>query len=314
MAFSDADFSETERNELTKLENEILADLDANADLTPVNEPRPSDTAAPDATAPNQGTPDATAPAISQPDGNSNTQVEQPQGTSSASEEPKPTGDVRAALRAARHEARVERRRREELEAEYERLRKQAGDKDITQPSDEEEALNALEIDDPVTAAIVKPLREKVQKLESMVAAQRQETAEPEFTPQSLPPETQAVIDNNPHLGLLEDWRIKKELQGHWEAAKAADSLLQKLPAWADKPEAERFAEVIRRVQADMGPGPQSPTNPPPDPKALAAQRIASAKEAGIETLSDLRGGVGQTNPSERDYTKMTDEQIIASL
>lgn len=317
MAFSDADFSESDRAQLVKLEQDLITELDANAGNTPGGQPNGEEGETHEgettqtttvektettqtATATTAATETATTP---------NTETPQP-----AAEQPgAKKGDPRAALRAARHETRIARRRAEQLEAQVRELQQQAPPK--SDETDVAAVLSVLEADHPEVAAVVKPLVEKVNDLlqTKLDTAQTKRVETPAFAPEVLPDDLQDVIDSTEGLEQLETWRVSADMQEHWQAAKAADRLLLNLPRWKQASEAERLAEVIRRVNADMAAA-QVPATKQPDPKEQARARIEAAPKAGIETLSDLRGGETSSTTTTPDYTRMSDEEIIASL
>ena len=103
------------------------------------------------------------------------------------------------------------------------------------------------------------------------------------------------------------------------QAAKAADAILVRSPAWEGKPLAERFAAAVALVNAQLA----APSKAAPAPKTLedAQRAIAAAPNAapGALTVGDLRGGATPDSSSIPDYHKMkasgmSDEDLIASL
>jgi hypothetical protein len=284
MQNSDAEFNESERAELARIEAEAMAELEQVKDQgllsaeTPPGDapaqadaaPAPVEAAAPQAVAP------AAAPAQAEP-----------------------KGDPRAALRASRHAERRAREEADRLRAENEALKARVPQ----QPDATDDVMSVVEADHPEVAALVKGLKSQVEELTAKVAP-AQAPAEPEFIPESLPPEAQELVDEIPELA---EWQASKDKQDHWQAAKAADRLLLTLPKWKDATAAERFTEAVRRVKADMA----QPT--PIDPKEVARKRIDATPERGIETLSDLRGGQEPTGVTP-DWSRMNDDEIIASL
>lgn len=313
MAFSDADFNESDRAQLVKLEQDLITELDANAGNSPGGspngeeaEPREGETTQVEKTETTQtaATTTAATETATPP------KTETPPPATEQGEGKK--GDLRAALRASRHGERAERRRADQLEAQMRELQQQAPPK--TDETDVAAVMGVLEADHPEVAAVVKPLVEKVNNLQAKLATtQTNEPAKPAFSPEVLPDELQDVIDSSDGLEQLETWRVSADMQEHWQAAKAADRLLLNLPRWKQATEAERLAEVIRRVNADMA-APQVPATKHIDPKEQARARIEQAPKAGIETLSDLRGGETSSTTTTPDYSRMTDEQIIGSL
>jgi hypothetical protein len=102
--------------------------------------------------------------------------------------------------------------------------------------------------------------------------------------------------------------------------AKRFDAVLEVDPAWKDKPVQERFAEAARQALERLG---QSTAATPPPPSAATvtdaekAAAIAKAQAAAgatqVLSIGDLRGGATAA-PEEPDYSKMNDEDIMASL
>lgn len=173
----------------------------------------------------------------------------------------------------------------------------------------------------------LKPLLKEVRALQGRVAATPAAVeppapapTEPEFRPATLPADVQDAVDNVPELLT---WQTDPN-QVAWRMAVAEDSKLREMPAWQTRSQAERLAEVARRVAADLGGAGLSPAAAPKPPappaQPSAAQRAqdrinnAVANEPG--TIGDLGGGVSGANQdrSYADYSKMTDEQILGSL
>lgn len=124
-----------------------------------------------------------------------------------------------------------------------------------------------------------------------------------EFVRDTLPPEMQAAVDEVPDLLM---WQNSQEHQGLWAKAKTLDAYLEGLPDWANKPYAERFAEVARRINAEIV---SKSAQPNPDPIASAP----AAASPPLSTLTDLRGGLAP-DKHEPNYEQMTNAQILASL
>lgn len=216
-----------------------------------------------------------------------------------------PTGDVRAALRAAR---RSEHRAREENE----RLRRENEALKAKVPAEPDP--NAISDDEVRQAERVDPLLGKVARLASRAiaapaAAPTQQAPTSEFSPPYLPPQVQEVVDDIPQLLA---WQNSQD-QTAFAAAIEADRYLRTVPAWRDKPLAERFAEVVKRVQQDHGDTTaQQPTRT--DPRAV----IDGVPRQLPNTLSDIGGGAGkQTEQSKLQKWQapgVSDEQILADL
>ena len=86
-----------------------------------------------------------------------------------------------------------------------------------------------------------------------------------------------------------------------WDLAIEQDELLEKNPAWANRPQQERFQEVVRILGGDVsGSGAPNPSQKPGEGTAGAQQRtvddaLAQAAQAGgPQTLSDLPGASAQ--------------------
>lgn len=282
--------------DLDRFEREIMGGLkpdteDPVLDLPPVElptndpgatpAPAPAAAAAPAAPAP-AATPAAPAPAPAAP------------------QEDK--GDPRAALRASRRAERAYRERLAEVEAENARLREQAG---VKAPGEEVDPdVQGLIDDVPTAAPVIKKLVDRVKQLEQTAAPTAPAPA-PAFVPETLPPELQVAVEQVPQL---EDWQHDPD-QTAWRLAKRTDGVLSELPAWKDKSPAERFAEVVRRVSAELGtPKPNAP--PPASPKPPVIDHTGDP-----ESLSDLRGGVVPTHNDGPDFSQMkSDDEILSAL
>lgn len=211
-------------------------------------------------------------------------------------EAPSEAGDLRPALRAARH---AERR----ALAAARDLQKQLDDAlagkttPKTAEVDVESAISRTEIDFPDLAKVMRAQQAEIQQLRSTAPAQ---TPAKEFVPEVLPDAWQDLVDGNP---ALLTWQTSQEHQDKWTAAKRADAYLQSLPAWQNKPVEERLKEAVRRVHTELG---------APAPNAMQSA-IDNAKPRSPETLSDLRGGI-PPHANAPDFSRMSDEEINASL
>lgn len=229
---------------------------------------------------------------------------------------PADQGDVRGALRASRRAERQARDRATQLEAELVEARKR-----IPTPADEgvtDDELAELETDMPIVA---KALREtRAIKAAIPKAPAPAPAGQPEFVAPVQPDHVQEVIDDIPALLQMQN----DPDQSAFRIAVKHDEMLRALPAWKEKPMAERLAEAVRRAQADLGtssaaaPAPQPPASPAP---AATTRRepAAAVKEAprALSTLSDIPGGAAPTTdtPGLKQFMAMkSDEEIMEAL
>lgn len=227
-----------------------------------------------------------------------------PQEDAQTTQAERPTGDVRAALRASRRSEDRARREVERLSKEIEALK--AG---VVAPSqdDDTSVMSDVEADFPQVAQVIKKLTQQVQELSKTQPSQQQRESEPDFVPPSLPPELQSAVDDTPDLL---DWQLNPD-QTNFELAKQADALLLKSPKWRDATDAKRFAEVVRLVKEQVEPVASPQSN---QTNVEAARRvIEGTKRTAPVGISDLRGGSAPTK-TEPDYSRLTDEQILSSL
>lgn len=235
----------------------------------------------------------------------------EPEQQPAASQAPAPTeqprGDTRAALRAARHDAKRARDEAERLRQELEAFKagKAPVDNSITDAE-----LAELERDFPAQAKIARQQRE----LQEQLARLAPQPAQNEFEPVTFDfPEIQEAIDAVPDLLA---WQYDPQAQDKFERAQAYDRALQNDPDWAGKSLQERFAEAAERTKRAFAPATTSATPsaaPAAAPRNDPAQVIEQAPVEGPKGISDFRGGAPGNAPS-LDYRRMTDEQIMASL
>lgn len=286
-------------------EPHLQADEEGN---TPNSEPNPADasttpdpSAAP-APAPAEAPAPAPAPAAEAPA--PAPAAAAPAPAAPPAEQPKPQGDTRAALRAARTAERRLRDENERLQRELEDARQ--GKKPVdTRITDEE--LEQLEQDFPLQAKLVRHQRE----LEQQIAAARP-AAQPstEFEAPSYRPEVQEVIDSVPDLVA---WQYDPNAQDRFQRAVEYDKALLVDPDWKGRTPAERFAEAVERTKRAFGTAPAPAPAPSAQPQLDPAAALAAAPASGPKSISDFRGG-GPAAPPERDFSAMSDEEILASL
>lgn len=221
-------------------------------------------------------------------------------------------GHLRAALRAARFEAK---RLRDELAA---RGPAAAPTAQATTTEVDEATMADLDSYAPKAA---KALRER----EAALAASNARIAElsakvtPEGGAATFIPEMFDEVDIQGAVDTVEElaaWQSSPEHQEQWRAAKAADAFLSNSTAWKNKPLAERFAQAVAMVKADIA---SSAAAPAPSPADSARARIdALPVVQPVVTAGGLRGGESP-NTETLDFHKMaeagaTDEQIMARL
>lgn len=123
--------------------------------------------------------------------------------------------------------------------------------------------------------------------------------------------EVQATIDANP---VLSHWQAN-DLEA-FNLAADQDAILRSLPAWKDKPMAERFAKAVEMAK-DLKPDAAMPQQAPPQgetkttsedkPKPAAA---APAGAAPVRSLSDVPGGLAPA----KDQLEQVAEMSAAAL
>ena len=246
--------------------------------------------------------PDApTEPAVAaEPQGQAAPAVSAPvEGTQAAQSEPGTAapqgGDPRAALRAARRDAKRANERAQQLEHELKDLK--AGKAPVAAHVTDEE-MAELEENFPVAAKLAREVANLKAKLQATTQAQPPEDS---FEPVRYDPEIQEVIDSVPELV---NWQFDPTQQQRFHAAIEMDKYLLTLPDWKDKPLNERLAEVTSRVKRDVSPG---------EPRRNPNDVINGLPTQGAQRISDFKGGM-QPDKSTPDYSRMSDEEIIASL
>jgi len=165
--------------------------------------------------------------------------------------------------------------------------------------------LNPDDFPEPLVKAVkaatdaAKKATERAERAEQQVQTLAQQSQ------RSTDDERQTLIDQNDDL---RRWQSKKG--GLWADAVAKDAELRADPEWQDKPPAERFAEVARRVREDNGmPPPPTPgstssssngtgaagakpgTSSGSGASQTAARNGKGASPAPVSSLSDIPGG-----------------------
>lgn len=225
-------------------------------------------------------------------------------------EQTPPKGDARAALRASR---RSEHRLRQDVSRLQEQLTQAQSALPAATPGDDDLSAEDMEQanDFPLVAKLMrqnKALSEKFSALEAQTQT-LQTPAAAEFIPPTLPPVLQDVVDDIPQLL---GWQNDSN-QAAFELAKIEDQKLLLIPKWQGVTTAERFAEVTRRVAAELNEDAPAPAKPRFD----VNDQIAKADRVRPKTLGDIGGGGGETPKADSTLSRfrtMSDEDIEAEL
>lgn len=159
----------------------------------------------------------------------------------------------------------------------------------------------------PVIAAVLEGGRKQGEELRRTLDELKREKEEADRVRQlSVAEQVQEAKENNPDLVHWETTDPEA-----WEEALRQDEILRTGGRWANRPYAERFEEVVRRVRAIL---PQaSKTQAQSDPERIRAEakaRLDKAPERRPVTLSDIHGGA---NPaSEREQIENLDALTLA--
>lgn len=290
----DMELMETARRETDAAETAAAVQADEGTDPAAAPPPAPAPAQAP-ATAPAEAPPaapapsPAPAPAVAKDDG----------------------GSPRAALRASRH---AERQLRDENTALRKQLEESGAAARSQAPKEPDETqLNDVREYAPEVGSAFDRLKAENERLRALAPAPAPVVEA--FVPDTLPPDVQEAVDDNP---TLLQWQSTPEDQPLWNLAKKADALLMESPLWKGRSYSERFAEAIKLVQAQTATPSKAPT-PTALEAAKAAIAAAAAGPAAPVTLGDLRGGQQPASVSPRDPYEMvkagkTDEEIMATL
>lgn len=150
-----------------------------------------------------------------------------------------------------------------------------------------------------VITAVFEGSRKQGEKLEKTLDELRREREESARARQLTVEEQVAEAkDNNPDLVHWETTDPEA-----WEEALRQDEILRTTSAWAGRPYAERFEEVVRRVRALIPEAPSPMKKEKPDPeqtKAHAKARLDAATARKPITLSDIQGGANPASEREQ--------------
>jgi hypothetical protein len=148
-----------------------------------------------------------------------------------------------------------------------------------------------------VINAVLEGSRKQGEKLEKTLEELKREKEESERANElSVAEQVAEAKDNNPDLV---HWEINDPEA--WDEALKQDEILRTNGKWVNKPYAERFDEVVRRVKAVM-PEVTAPKKAV-DPEKIKADAKAKLDAAPVRkptTLSDIQGGANPASERER--------------
>lgn len=127
---------------------------------------------------------------------------------------------------------------------------------------------------------------------------------------QSILEQVAEAKDNNPDLS---HWETNDP--DAFEEAVRQDEIVRNSAKWANKPYAERFDEVVRRVRAIM-PEASKPKKQP-EPEAVKAEAKAKLEKAPVRkptTLSDLPGGVNVASSETEELNNLEPLELARKL
>lgn len=153
------------------------------------------------------------------------------------------------------------------------------------------------------TQAATKAVEARLSKPVEEIQAERQRT---------VVESVQDAIDSVPKMA-----HIQATDKATFELAKQFDATLRALPAWADKPLAERFAKVVEMVEATNGAIELPTSQKQPSPGEMKAAALALAKQSAKKTgtsvptsLSDFPAGDPPVQSNEDEMEKLTPMQL----
>ena len=234
-----------------------------------------------------------------------------------SADSPGETNQDRANLRAARKSEERALRQLEAVRKENERLLALIPkEPELVRPS--EEALSDIKEYAPETAQYIADLEHKAAEFAKLQTKTTAPQENDDFVPEKLnddpkvAAELQELVDD---VSDLAKWHLDPD-QSNWKRAKLLDVMLSGHPDWQGKPLKDRFQEVVRMRNAELGVKPAAPK------KAQAtveeAKRVIEEKaQVAPVSISDLKGKSTPTThaPSKRaEWKSMTNEQLLATL
>ena len=161
-----------------------------------------------------------------------------------------------------------------------------------------------------VINAVLEGSRKQGEKLEQTLAELKREKEESERVKQlSVAEQVAEAKDNNPDLV---HWEANDPEA--WDEAQRQDEILRQNAKWANKPYAERFEEVARRVRAIMPDASGTKrTESAEEMKSKAKAKVESAPARKPITLSDIQGGANPTSEAEQ-LANLSPAELAAKL
>lgn len=162
-----------------------------------------------------------------------------------------------------------------------------------------------------VITAVLDGSRQQGEKLEKALEKLQREQEESErVKQQSVAEQVAEAKDNNPDLV---HWETSDPEA--WDEALRQDEILRATSKWANKPYAERFEEVVRRVRAIM-PEATAPKKQadPEETKAKAKAKVEKAPARKPTTLSDIQGSTSPAATEAEQIANMHPQDLVKKL
>lgn len=176
------------------------------------------------------------------------------------------------------------------------------------EPALSDEDLAEIEADFPAVGKLAKAYK----SLQAEVEQVKAEAAQPRQQVQVVPQvDVQPLIDQRP---LLSQWQAKGGIA--WAEAVKLDNDLKGSAEWATKPQAERFAEVERRIAEDLGIPVPAATQATPAPAQRPAPAAAPVATTVTPTLTDFNGSAATVGDPMASLTpgQMVDKAMTMDM
>lgn len=225
-----------------------------------------------------------------------------------------PKGDLRGALRASRHQEKLNRERAERLARENEELRKLVPAAPAL-PAVDDKLKSDLEQYAPTALSAIEARDAEIARLKQQLTEAPSPAKAQEFRPANLPDDVQEAVDDVPDLLT---WQTSAAHKAQWDAAVDADIFLSGTAAWKDKPLKDRLAEAVKMVKSANAPAAPAPAPAAPTPEQIRARLDAIPVAQRPVTAGGLRSGESPDNDIP-DFHQMagkgmSDEEIMARL